>query len=66
MESVTEAIDRGIPVSRRALYDLHKIPEPENEDDSFTKPEGMPSMAAADGDFADRDRFFFRTRRDAS
>ncbi|MDR2049393.1 MAG: DUF935 domain-containing protein [Treponema sp.] len=63
---LTEAIDRGIPVSKRALYDLHKIPEPENEADAFTKPEGLPSMAAAGGDFADRDRFFFRTRRDAS
>jgi phage gp29-like protein len=61
---LTEAIDRGIPVSRKALYDLHKIPEPEDEADTFTKPEGMPSMAAP-GDFSDRDRFFFRTRRAA-
>ncbi|MDR2186390.1 MAG: DUF935 domain-containing protein [Treponema sp.] len=62
---LTEALDRGIPVSRRAFYDLHKIPEPEDDADSFVKPEGMPSIAAAGGDFADRDRFFFRTRRAA-
>ncbi|MDR2048544.1 MAG: DUF935 domain-containing protein [Treponema sp.] len=60
---LTEALDRGIPVSKKALYNLHKIPEPEDEADSFTKPEGMPSMAP--GDFADRERFFFRNRRDA-
>ncbi|MDR2662883.1 MAG: DUF935 domain-containing protein [Treponema sp.] len=61
---LTEAIDRGIPVSKKALYDLHKIPEPESEEDTFTRPEGMPSAGAA-GDFADRERFFFRTRRAA-
>ena len=58
---MTEALDRGIPVSRRAIYDLHKIPEPADEKDSFIKPEGLPSLPAAE-DFSDRS-FFLRTRR---
>jgi phage gp29-like protein len=58
---LTEALDRGIPVSKKALYEQHKIPEPADEADSFVKPAGMPSMAPGGEDFGDRDSFFFRT-----
>jgi phage gp29-like protein len=61
---LTEAMDRGVPVSRQAIYGVHKIPEPVNEDDVFVKPEGMPSLAPAGAEFSDSDdAFFFRTRR---
>jgi phage gp29-like protein len=56
---MTEALDRGIPVSRRAIYDLHKIPEPVDENDSFIKPEKL-SPPSVDTDFSDQS-FFLRT-----
>lgn len=59
---ITEAIDRGVPVSRKAIYGSHKIPEPTDDADSFVRPAGLAMPAAAGGDFADRD-FFFRTPR---
>ena len=56
---LTDAIDRGIPVSKKAIYGLHKIPEPENDEDSFVKPAGIPSIPVAGEDFADD---FFQRR----
>ena len=56
---LTDAIDRGIPVSKKAIYELHKIPEPEDESDSFLKPDRMTPAAVAGEDFADR---FFQRR----
>jgi phage gp29-like protein len=56
---LAEAIDRGIPVSRKALYGLHKIPEPEDAADAFVKPEGMAASPDGGEDFADD---FFRRR----
>jgi len=56
---LSEAIDRGIPVSKKAIYEMHKIPEPENADDSFVKPAGMSAAAGVGEDFADD---FFRRR----
>ncbi len=40
---VREAIDRGIPVSREALYSKLRLPRPRDEADSFTRerPEGF-------------------------
>jgi hypothetical protein len=61
---LTEAMDWGIPVSRRVIYDLHKIPEPSGAEDTFVKPEGLPSPPPEAGDFSDRS-FFLRTRRGA-
>jgi phage gp29-like protein len=58
---LTEAMDRGIPVSRRAIYDLHKIPEPSDEKDSFVKPGGLSAPAAGE-EFSDQS-FFLRTGR---
>ena len=34
---VREAIDRGIPVSKTALYEKLRLPRPKNETDSFVK-----------------------------
>ena len=34
---IREAIDRGIEVSKTALYDKIKIPKPKNKDDVFVK-----------------------------
>lgn len=53
---VMTAINTGIPVSRRALYSRYNLPEPEDDEDVFTKPEGMgmsmtPTLGAFD--FAD-------------
>lgn len=35
-DTVKDAIDRGVPVSRSALYAMYNIPEPESDDDAFT------------------------------
>jgi phage gp29-like protein len=62
-KAVTEALDRGIPVSKRGIYDLHRIPEPVDGEDAFTRPAGAAPASAAppegDEDFGDRDSFFF-------
>jgi phage gp29-like protein len=60
---VTEALDRGVPVSRRAIYGLHKIPEPLDDDDAFVRPAGMAALPPGGEDFSDSDSFFLRTRR---
>jgi hypothetical protein len=61
-KAVTEALDRGVPVSKKAIYDLHKIPEPVDKEDAITRPAGMASLPLGEEDFADRDSFFFRSR----
>jgi hypothetical protein len=61
-KALTEAINLGIPVSKKAIYGIHKIPEPTDEEDAFLRPAGMPGLPMEEGpDFADRDSFFFRT-----
>lgn len=50
---VREAIDRGIPVSKKSLYEKYKIPEPKDTEDEFLK------TAAS---FGFNDDFFFKTR----
>lgn len=53
-DMVVEAVDRGIPVSRAALYSRFGIPEPDDEEDVFLKPESAdavgPGMDLADSD----------------
>jgi phage gp29-like protein len=44
------AIEKGIPVSRSALYDQYKLPRPRDEEDSFVKPEPAAGFGLADGD----------------
>jgi len=57
-ETIKDAINLGIPVSKKAIYESHKIPEPESPDDVFIKPMGYPSVT----NFSDEERFFFRTQ----
>jgi phage gp29-like protein len=46
---VTEAIDRGVPVSREALYSRYGLPRPSDAEDSFEKPAApAPGLAFAD------------------
>lgn len=51
---VREAMDRGVPVSRKALYEKYRIPQPQGPDDEFLK--------QAEG-FGFDDGFFLKTRR---
>lgn len=40
-EMVRDALDRGVPVSKSALYNRYGLPEPDGEDDVFIKPSNM-------------------------
>jgi phage gp29-like protein len=46
--AVIQAIDRGIPVSRSALYDRYALPQPTDESDSFVTAQGTSSFFADD------------------
>ena len=48
-------MDRGLPVSKSAIYSSYGIPKPDEniEDDSFVVNRGMPSAGLEDFDFAD-------------
>jgi len=52
-EELVQAIDRGIPVSKTALYSRYGVPEPDSEEDTFLKPGSQAldslSLAMADG-----------------
>jgi len=37
-EVIKDAIDRGFPISKKALYSLYNLPEPEDENDVFVMP----------------------------
>ncbi len=37
-DQVKDAIDRGIPVSKKAIYQQYNVPEPEDDNDSFISP----------------------------
>ncbi len=59
-EHVLQAIDHGIPISRRALYDRYNLPEPDDDDDVFTRPAeqqplGWPTsfLSGQGSDFSD-------------
>lgn len=60
---VREAMDREVPVSKSALYNVYNLPEPADEDDTFVgKPvSGMNPEALALGD--DTDFFTWPTKR---
>ncbi len=57
-EQVRDAIDRGIPVSRRALYNVYSLPEPEDDKDAFISPVVQAKTGLMFGD----DDFFFGAR----
>jgi phage gp29-like protein len=52
-ESVRDAMDRGVPVSKRALYSTYNIPEPEGDEDIFIATPQSIQMS---------DDFFFRQK----
>ena len=54
-EAITRAIELKIPVSKRALYNRYKLPEPENDADSFVAEIAPLSSGtdAAEEEFAD-------------
>ncbi|EPF35224.1 phage portal protein family protein, partial [Treponema denticola] len=52
-EMVTKAIELGVPVSKKALYDRHKLPEPENEEDSFVSDRLIRGEDESSLDFSD-------------
>ena len=61
-EMITKAVELGIPVSKRALYNRHKLPEPESDEDSFVSDRVLPGAAEQNGsEFADshKSAFFF-------
>ncbi len=45
-ETVASAIDKGIPISRKALYERYNLAPPEDEEDVFIKPEPSPMGGA--------------------
>ena len=45
---VKDAIDRGVPVSRRALYTRYNLPKPEDETDAFVSPKKASEVAFSD------------------
>jgi phage gp29-like protein len=47
-DTVRDAIDRGVPVSRSALYDRYGLPEPAGTDDAFVQASSTPSALFAD------------------
>ncbi len=70
-EIISEALDRGVPVSRSAMYTKYNIPEPTDEKDSFTIPEAFRKTATpitsdgqeSTGSTTLSDGFFLRTRK---
>jgi len=55
-EQVKDAIDRGVPVSKEALYSMYSLPKPQNDEDVFIS----PKLAAGGANFSD---FFTLPRR---
>ena len=67
-EELMQAIDRGIPVSKQALYTRYGVPEPGGEEDVFVKhpQSGMDPLSLAMADAGKKkpgDRFFSSGRR---
>jgi phage gp29-like protein len=48
-EIVRDALDRGVPVSKKALYERYGIPAPEDPADSFVSPNPAPASSAGPG-----------------
>lgn len=52
---IKDAIDRGIPISKKALYHSYSIPEPEDNEDAFIKEQPDNNIGFSD--------FFFQTKK---
>ncbi len=50
-EQVKDAIDRGVPVSKEALYSMYNLPKPVNEEDIFISPKLSASGGMNFSDF---------------
>ncbi|MEO2082846.1 MAG: DUF935 family protein [Desulfurobacteriaceae bacterium] len=50
-EQVKDAIDRGVPVSKEALYSVYNLPKPQNEEDVFISPKLSASGGMNFSDF---------------
>jgi hypothetical protein len=46
-DTIVDAIDRGVPVSLKALYSRYALPRPADENDSFIKPEGLATPSSS-------------------
>jgi len=61
-ERVREAVDRGLPVSKKALYSVYGLPQPEDDEDAFISPK-LGGMTFADRlEFAEGGPDFFGPR----
>jgi len=47
-EQVKDAIDRGVPISKSALYSIYNLPEPQGEEDVFISPKLAGGMSFSD------------------
>ena len=61
-EKIKDALDRGVPVSKRALYSRYNLPEPENEEDAFVAPTvaAKAGLSFAESSEEGNDFFFAR------
>ncbi len=61
---IKDAIDRGFPVSKEALYSLYNIPRPIDENDVFISPKNTQQPVPSDGTFTfsegDEGRFYYQ------
>jgi len=61
-DKIKDALDRGVPVSRKALYTIYKLPEPEDDKDSFIAPTvaAKAGLPFSEETFSEEDNFFVR------
>ena len=58
-ERIRDAIDRGIPLSKKALYQTYGLPQPESEEDMFISPKAGGLVFADRKEFAEGEADFF-------
>jgi len=58
-ERIRDAIDRGIPLSKKALYQTYGLPQPESEEDMFISPKAGGLVFADRKEFAEEEADFF-------
>ncbi len=62
-DQVKDAIDRGVPISKKSLYTVYNLPEPEGEEDIFISPKLQGGMAFSDASSEEGKSGFFLPRR---
>lgn len=58
-EQIMQAIDRGIPVSKNALYHNYKLPEPDDAEDAFVKESNTMALSDSFGAESVKKNFTF-------